>query len=174
MSAIPGLKWTEHHQGEGRQMWQAKAGSGFYKVMQLECKNKHGNEWQLLFDFKESPHFGESLYYETVDEAKSKAERDNFGCELKYFEFTAETVGGNLERKQEVWGKFACLLSEIDPADPERQLRETLASQKNSLRLIAPSKVSESFLQTLPDDLQPEIFRELNDKGYWLDIIGVH
>ena len=30
----------------------------------------------LLFDFKESPRFGESLYYDTLDEAKSKAERD--------------------------------------------------------------------------------------------------
>jgi len=153
-------------------MWQAKAGSGSYKVMQLECKNERGKEWQLLFDFKESPHFGKSLYYETVDEAKSKAERDNFGCELKYFEFKAELIEENQVRKKEARGRFAILLSAINLRNPTDQLKERLKA--GSLRLIETQVDEERFLRSFSEGEQQAIFRDLEEQGSWLDVVEVY
>ena len=165
MSAIPELKWTEHHQGAGRQMWNAESESGPYKVMQLECKNEHGNEWQLLFPDNTS------LYFQTVDEAKDKATRDslrNFG--IRDIEFKAETLATGAERKYEARGRFICPLDATTHPDPNLQLRAALALEPGKPSLVGPTKTNDGFFRSLSDREQVAVLSDLKIKAYWLHI----
>jgi hypothetical protein len=121
-----------------------------------------GDEWQLLFSDNRS------LYYQTAEEAKAEAERDNrWKFKLMRAGFKAEKLADD-GRKHLVVGEFIFPFAELDLSDQERQLRSAL--EADSLQLVIVWKLDEIFFGGLPDHEQTSVERDLKASGYWLHL----
>jgi len=160
MGVIIELTWIPFNEGNRKQL-KAASDLGDFKVAQLECKNEHGNEWQLFVPNKPG-----SLYFRTENEAKTAADLEYYSqIKFKYLKGKVEVLNAVSAPTKRATVEFLCFLSDVDPVDPTANLVNVL--NQKSLRLDKLEIDEDRTLYGFHQSLKMEMTNDLKSKRHW-------